>query len=201
MSKLFLISDTHFCHINCLKYESKRMIYKDKGFSSFEDMIIHNWNSVVSDDDVVIHLGDVFLSVGRYLSENNIEMNRKDYMMKLMSELKGEKYLVLGNHDNRFTNSFFKRIGFEDVYDFLILDDTYLLTHYPLVKHDYQSKNEKLWIDELEKVVNRNNVEYVIHGHTHSKNVGLKNHFNVSVENIDFTPIEFEKVKEKLKNI
>jgi calcineurin-like phosphoesterase family protein len=175
------------------------MIYKERGYKTFEDMIVDNWNSVVSNDDTIIHLGDVFLSVGRYLSEHNIEKDRRDYMIEFIKKLNGKKYLILGNHDYRFTESFFKKAGFEDIFDYLILENDYLLTHYPLVKHSYQSKKEKDWIDELIALVNEKNVKYIIHGHTHSRNVGLDNHFNVSVENIDFTPIEFDEVKRKFE--
>jgi len=199
MSKIYFISDTHFCHLNCLKYEPKRMIFKEMGFESFEDMIIKNWNDVVTDDDIVIHVGDVFLSVGRYLTEYKIKSSRTEYMVNFVNKLNGKKYLILGNHDYRYSDKLFKKMGFKEIYDYLILEN-FLVTHYPLVIHSYQSEQEKEWINELKKIYEDNNLKFVIHGHTHSKNVGLDNHFNVSVENINFKPVEFDKIKEILYN-
>ena len=49
--KHFVISDTHFLHNNIIKYCNRPEDYNKK--------IIKNWRRVVSDEDVVIHLGDV----------------------------------------------------------------------------------------------------------------------------------------------
>lgn len=51
--------------------------------------IIHNWNSVVSTEDTVFHLGDVALG-------------QIDKSLACVSALNGYKILVLGNHDRPF---------------------------------------------------------------------------------------------------
>lgn len=40
--------------------------------------------------------------------------------------------------------------------------------------------------------------ELVIYGHTHSHNVDDPRYFNVSCENIDYTPIKFSEIKERV---
>lgn len=59
------------------------------GFTSVEEMDEHMvdcWNSVVKDDDIVYHLGDVYMNGNRGTT--------------ILPRLKGRKRLVLGNHDN-----------------------------------------------------------------------------------------------------
>ena len=53
-SKVYFTSDTHFYHSNIIGF-CKRL------FKNVEDMnetLIENWNQVVSQDDIVFHLGD-----------------------------------------------------------------------------------------------------------------------------------------------
>jgi calcineurin-like phosphoesterase family protein len=78
MSKIHLISDTHFYHEN---------MAKRRGFSSVEEMnelIVSNWNKTINKKDVVWILGD-------------ITMGRKNY--DILDRLNGIKKVVLGNHD------------------------------------------------------------------------------------------------------
>jgi len=79
MSKVFVISDLHFGHLN--------MAIK-RGFKSSEEHdnhIIENWNSVVSTKDVVWILGDISME--------------KSGPFVLLDKLNGIKKVVLGNHD------------------------------------------------------------------------------------------------------
>lgn len=79
MSDVFFTSDTHFGHERCA--------VSFRSFSSLEDMdelLIHNWNSVVKKSDLVYHLGDFgFKNIAEYRKRLNGNIN-----------------LILGNHDN-----------------------------------------------------------------------------------------------------
>ena len=82
MSKIFITSDTHFSHKNIIKY-------CNRPFSSVEEMnsvLTDNWNSIVSKDDLVIHLGD--FSFGRTIES----------IKNHLDKLNGNKILILGNH-------------------------------------------------------------------------------------------------------
>lgn len=80
----FMISDTHFGHLNIIKYESRPF----KNTDEMETEIIKNWNETVTEYDEVFHLGD-FAFLG------------KEKIKELVSKLNGKIHLVLGNHDNK----------------------------------------------------------------------------------------------------
>lgn len=83
MKRVFLTSDTHFSHQNILRFEAKNRPFPNIYLHNQE--LVARWNSVVNNDDVVWHLGDVFF--GRDNSE-------------VLQALNGTKHLVLGNHDH-----------------------------------------------------------------------------------------------------
>lgn len=81
-TKVFFTSDTHFGHSNIIKY-------CQRPFNSAEHMdevLISNWNEVVSPQDIVFHLGDFCFG------------SDKEWI-KILQRLNGTKYLILGNHD------------------------------------------------------------------------------------------------------
>ena len=81
--------------------------------------IIKNWNEVVSNKDLVIHLGDVALC-------------GKERFRQIMSQLNGRKMLIRGNHDN-WTDEFYREAGFEYVSRYpIVWNEFYILSHAPL---------------------------------------------------------------------
>ena len=80
MSKYY-ISDLHIGHSRCIEFDNRP-------FSSLDEMeytIINNWNNTASNNDIIYILGDMFW--------NN------EAAPAILSRLKGEKHLILGNHD------------------------------------------------------------------------------------------------------
>lgn len=88
MRNIFIVSDTHFGHSNILNFTDSETGNKIRPeFSCVEEMnevMVDRWNSVVHDEDIVYHLGDVYFGDGH----------------KVLNRLKGRKRLILGNHDN-----------------------------------------------------------------------------------------------------
>lgn len=163
--KVWVISDTHFGQSNILLFKDK-FNKPLRPFSSLEEMhgaIISNWNSVVNDNDLVLHLGDVSFSGQVY-----------DW---IMPQLKGNKYLIRGNHD-RFTEGRYRK-HFRRILGVYIRDN-FAFTHVPI--HP----------DCLERWTGN------IHGHLHSNKIQNKKYFNVCVEQINYTPILFEDIKKRL---
>lgn len=94
MSEIYIISDTHFSHANFLTFK-KTDGSPVRQFSCIEEMdehMVERWNSVVTDSDIVYHLGDVYFGDGH----------------KHLPRLKGRKRLILGNHDNALDQNLHK---------------------------------------------------------------------------------------------
>ena len=80
--RVFICSDTHLGH-------NKDFLYAPRGFETIEqhnECIIQNWNSEITDDDIVYHLGDVVLG-------------DIDAGMECLKRLKGQIKIIPGNHD------------------------------------------------------------------------------------------------------
>ena len=116
MRKIFVIGCTHFGDSRILEYKDRSGKLIRPGFSSIKEMdkmLLDNWNSVVSEQDIVYHLGDVYAGT-----------------TDVLEQLNGRKRLVLGNHDNgkdkRLWNVFQKITS-----DRMFPDSNVLLSHAP----------------------------------------------------------------------
>ncbi len=119
---IYFISDTHFNHINIIKY-------CDRPFNNVKEMneyIISKWNAIVKENDIVYHLGDVGFGTTEILKE-------------LVSRLNGTKILLRGNHDLKRGINGWKEVGFSEVYKKKIELDNLILTHEPI---DIEDKNK-----------------------------------------------------------
>ncbi len=180
MSKIFVIGDTHFLHANIIKYQDRP--------HDHNTLMIENWNRVVGKDDMVIHLGDLVAGMkGRY-----------ELLKKIVSKLNGNRILIRGNHDHFSNERYIDELGFEAVYNHFILSDI-LFTHYPLEIHDHSKAREIANVKNLENIYKLNNLNKVIHGHTHKRDVDIENHFNCSVEQINYTPVELNEFLDSFK--
>jgi len=144
--------------------------YCARPFTSVEEMnnfMIKSWNEVVSDDDLVYVLGDFgFGSV--------------DCLTHIVNCLYGEKILLMGNHDRRRSVTWWLNFGFSEVWKKPVeIQDGIIFSHEP----------KEVLSNELN-----------IHGHIHNtplaSNFDPKTHFNVSVEVLNYRPIEFDKILE-----
>ena len=161
--KVFIISDTHFGHAKTFEVFKKENGEPLRPFKSLEEMhgvFIKNWNSVVQNEDLVLHLGDVAFDGTSY-----------DW---IMPQLNGTKYLIRGNHDRfsegRYQAHFNRILG-------CYVRDNYAFTHVPI-----HPESGSRWI--------RN-----VHGHVHSNTLKDTNYINCSVENINYTPVDFDEIK------
>lgn len=111
----FFIADPHFGH-------SAIMTYENRPFETVKEMdetLIANWNRVVGEQDKVYLLGDV-------------SFYKAEVTAGIVKQLKGIKYLILGNHDNPNVKCYYD-MGFYRVYDApIILDHFWILSHEPL---------------------------------------------------------------------
>lgn len=166
--KRFIIADTHFSHKNIISYCGRP-------FSSVEEMndtLISNWNNVVSEDDLVYHLGDFSMSLPQ------------EKVKELVSSLHGRIILIQGNHDTK-PNRWYIECGFTNaVRKPIVVDDNVILSHEP---------------PKTEFIVPQYRF---IYGHIHDKPCEADSFPNcrcVSVERINYTPINFDKILKELK--
>ncbi len=101
MNKWF-IADTHFSHVNIIKYASRPF----KNIEEMNKTLIKNWNFFVSQDDIVFFLGD-------------FGMGTTEHLIKINKQLNGQKICIRGNHDG--TPSKMYKIGF-----FLVLESAFI---------------------------------------------------------------------------
>jgi len=163
-----MIADLHFGGENIIRYENRP-------FSSVEEMtqvLIDNWNAVVTEEDTVFVLGD--FSTGQ----------SKEQDASILKRLKGRKILVMGNHDTHRTPEEWRGIGFAECSLWpIVYREFFILSHEPMY-------------------LNRNMPYANLFGHVHNTPIVRdysSQHFCVSAERIDYTPIPFSRVVEKVK--
>ena len=185
MINTFFTSDHHFGHKNILEYEKDA-----RPFTTIEEMnetLIERWNDVVAPKDIVYHLGDFAFG------KSNI---------KIAERLYGKKRLVMGNHDTYPTADYLSY--FDKCYG-VIFYNRCILSHSPVHPNGLGSR----WMLNL-------------HGHLHSKRVlrlmpkayvypklthimpmteDDPNYFNVSVEQNNLTPIHWDVIAARLKEL
>ena len=81
--KYWFTADTHFGHKNIIKYCNRPF----KDITHMNETIIKNWNSKVSTEDVVFHLGDFSMMGGA--------------VNKFITRLNGHIIWIQGNHDKK----------------------------------------------------------------------------------------------------
>lgn len=152
--RLFVIADTHFGHAKIIQYENRP-------YETVEMMdadMITRWNARVNEDDLVFHLGDFSLHGAVKTKE-------------IARQLKGQKMLILGNHDRSRTVSFWLKAGFIRVFENAVEVENLILSHEPL----------------------KNSAKVNLHGHLHGQKPDPilidGRHRCVSVELIDYTPL------------
>jgi calcineurin-like phosphoesterase family protein len=158
-AKTFIISDLHFGH------EKMYTVFGVRP-ENFNELIIERWNKTVGENDTVLFLGD-------------LAIESADATIKHCAQLKGKKYMILGNHDHR-SPTWYDKCGFT------VID--------PIYKRFVNSAGEFKTLITHEPVANLPDGWYNIHGHIH---LGMHReyeltdrHYNVSCEVVDYTPIQ-----------
>ena len=116
MCKKFYIADWHYGHSNILGFDNRPF----KNVDAMNEELIRRWNSVVSPEDIVYSLGDMFWC-------------KSSDAQPVLDLLNGQKFLIRGNHDrtkdSRFTTKFVKITDYLEVEDG---DRHVVLCHYPI---------------------------------------------------------------------
>ena len=179
--KIWFTSDLHFGH-------NKEFLYKPRGFNSItehDETIISNFNSVVSNDDVLVILGDVMLG------DNS-------YGIKCLNRLNGHKFIIRGNHDTDKRWAEYAELSNAWLLDLVLVEKIrgYLcyLSHYPTATSNFDADKPL-----KQQLLN-------LSGHTHCKEKfnNLTGSYNVALDAHNNFPVEFNTiisdVKERLED-
>jgi calcineurin-like phosphoesterase family protein len=182
---IWVISDTHFNHANILKFTDSNTGELIRGakfqtVSEMDEFMVDKWNSTVKPGDKVYHLGDVMFG-------------DKEYFQKLWPKLHGQKRLVVGNHDDiKYLSSggFFAKVHMWR----MMTEFGLLLTHVPV-----HPSNLRVFVEEGEytegDVGTVQKTFLNVHGHIHQNPSPDGPYRNMSVEAIDYTPVNIEELR------
>jgi len=187
VKNVFFTSDFHLFHHNVLKFDNRPFV----DVHEMHKVIEERWNEVVTDNDIVIYLGD--LSFAR--------REDKDYVEGMMYSLKGTIHYIMGNHDDY--REIPKNKRFESIQDYLEVRITHMVDgkrvetlfccmHYPIYSWNKAHHGS-----------------YMIHGHCHGNlHHGEDASFydnrrviDVGCMLTDYKPISYLEVIEKLKHV
>lgn len=210
----FVISDTHFRHNNILTFEPGRLTAMQiDGHDDHDEWLIETWNSVVGEDDVVLHLGD-FAFKG---------------IQEVQHRLNGIKILILGNHDRKGSqtyssfdfviNGLYVEAGGKGIPHHYLHADTedrltsmlikevmgkkILFCHYPVDETELRFRKPDQPNPLCDRLLLAKDLYYAhecdvnVHGHTHSNCMQDRDSRvfkNVSIENIGFKPTRLKDV-------
>lgn len=157
---IYYTSDTHFGHRNIIRF-------CNRPFATAEEMdeeIIRRWNSRVTSDDIVFHLGD-FAFRNAKATQNYLD------------RLNGEKHLIWGNHDSPSTK---KAPGWFSSQQYLEIKDQghpVILFHYPMLS----------WNKRFHGSLH-------LFGHVHGTVPGRENSWDVGVDCTNFYPVTLDEL-------
>lgn len=136
------------------------------------------WETAAEMDEAMVDRWNSVVKPGDHVYHlGDVAMRQQD--VAIVRRLVGRKRLVLGNHDIYDVRTY-QQAGFQKIFGSRKLDNL-LLTHYPI--HPTSIPHWALGN---------------VHGHTHEKPTVSPRHFNVSVEQINYTPVSLEDIKVRL---
>lgn len=164
----YVTSDHHLYHTNIIRY-------CNRPFDNVDDMhtlMIREWNSVVTPDDIVIHLGDYICG------------GQKDRVREITQQLNGTKILITGNHDRK-GKQWFMDVGFTRVFKDRWVVGQYCFSHRP---------QDADYLTEMKCTHN-------LHGHSHTHHYGHP-YYNFAVDVVGYVPkrVKMNLTREELLN-
>lgn len=215
----FFTSDTHFGHERIITLSNRPF----RDVQHMNEMLIKNWNDVVSPTDHVYHLGDVAL--GSF-----------EESMKCVARLNGIKHLVMGNHDRLFVDPEVKNLekaqkyadrfrpAYEEVFDFIEEGTSEAAAELLLIPEIKVNLTDK--VNSASSVLRMSHFPYtgdshdkprfdlirpkddgkvLLHGHTHQDHVLSKSakgtqQIHVGVDSWNYAPVSLETVMRFVKS-
>lgn len=170
---IWFIGDTHFGHGNIINYCGRPF----GSLAEHNETIIKNWNSVVSPNDHVYHLGDV-------------GFGSPDYLYRVMQRLRGKIYLIKGNHDG-------PAIREPVAQRFQFIKDVHFL------KTQHKGQKVEIFLSHYAHRTwpKSNHGSFHLFGHSHGNMPPHGLSFDVGVDCWNFCPISLEQVMAKMSEL
>jgi len=161
----WIISDTHFGDASLVVAPpaAGKVGRPFETVSQMDECLADLWNDHIAEGDRVLHLGDVHAGDG----------------WRVLPRLRGQKHLILGNHDNPLDDRLraaFATISLWDVTAAAKL----ALTHLPLDLSLRSGMADRFTLN--------------IHGHLHTRPAPTDRHLCVSVEQTGYKPVNLEEL-------
>jgi len=165
---LFFSADSHYYH--------KNLAIIHRGFNSIEEMnelMIDNYNKKVTKNDHIYILGD--------FSFGTVEQT-----LEILNRLNGNKFLIIGNHDEK------------------MLKNKEIVSKFAWVKDYYKLKYDGLKIILFHYLIHRWDCSHYgslhFHGHNHNLklDIEIKNSYNVGVDVNNYEPVSLEEILDKI---
>ena len=173
MARLFFISDIHLGHRNICAYRPEFSSVEENDYTIYDNIL-----STVGKRDTLWMLGDSCFTEERF------------HMIQRISEVVGHFHYIPGNHDT--DNG--KR---QEMYKEMVKRNFFSKTGSMFKHKGFWLTHPPMHPTELRGCKN-------IHGHTHrvkmldANGEVDKNFINVCVEHTDWSPIDFETIKERM---
>jgi len=174
VTTIWFTADTHFHHKNILH------LGRGRPWDTVEEMndaLVHNWNQQVLPHDHVYHLGD-------------ISFGGREATLETMRRLHGNIHIIKGNHDQPKMLSYLsaEMPNVTEIRNYLEIKvdgQKIVLFHFPIL--DWHGLHKGSWH---------------LHGHCHA-NLQFDNGpmLDVGMDNMSYTPIDFESVRALLKDV
>lgn len=170
----FFTSDTHFD-------DEYSIPYFNRPFKSVDEMnalIVERWNSVVSADDTVYHLGDFTLEDIHHFT-------------KWTSQLNGNIKILPGSHDGPWLKDFIASENVQVIASLVSLE-------FPELRMEESPQVIVLCHYSMQVWDRSNHGAWHLFGHSHGKLKGIGLSFDVGVDCTEFTPLSLETVASKM---
>ncbi len=207
----WVISDCHFTHKRChtLFEPDRQKTAEGNGYTKFDEYMVNQWNSLIKYDDTVLFLGDFCINKR---SEQRTVENVTNYT----NRVNGNKVIIKGNHD-LYDDDHYTELGWtvlkhpiihtpidtdEKVklfkkhptrFHFLVMkvcEKLVMFSHFPAI---YNPMDERYDTERnsLIGIMKELQIDYNIHGHTHSRCLNKGKLLNVSVDNLkNYKPVK-----------
>lgn len=167
---IYFTSDNHYNHFNIIRYTNRPF----KSIEEMNNVMIKNWNSIVTNKDIVYYLGDFGLSSKKVLKDIFDQLNKKKVI------------LIKGNHDKCDTSM--REIGFSEVHKYMDISfygKKFFLSHVPFSSYYFDAM-----------ICGHVHNTFRINGNIFNVGVDVNNFYPISIEHIidNLSDMSFKKI-------